>query len=165
MKDKLKGLVIGILIGSTITGATAFAANTTPIKAVIQKINLYVDGNKKATANAITYNNTTYVPVRSMGKAIGEKVSLKGENLYIGKQPTVKVSLDDAFDLVYNKIKKDADKYKLSFMEDGTASGKYVIRVFENYPDHIATYGWYQVDMYSGAVYYYDLVNDKYIKL
>ncbi|MGV2887183.1 hypothetical protein [Paenibacillus taichungensis] len=165
MKDKLKGLVIGILIGSTITGATAFAATTTPIKAAIQKVSLYVDGTKKSTTDVITYKNTTYIPVRSMSNAMGEKVSLKGDNLYIGKQPTAKVSLDKAFDLVYSKIKKDADKYKLHFMEDGTSEGRYVIRAYEDFPDHIATYGWYHVDMQNGAVYWYDLVNDKMIKL
>ncbi|RPK31779.1 stalk domain-containing protein [Paenibacillus xylanexedens] len=165
MKDKLKGLVIGILIGSTITGATAFAATTTPIKAVIQKVSLYVDGTKKSITDAITYKNTTYVPVRSMSNAIGEKVSLKGDNLYIGKQPKAKVSLDDAFDLVYKKIKKDVDKYSLSMMEDGESEGKYVIRVFEDFPDHIATYGWYYVDMNTGAVYWYDLANDNMVKL
>ncbi|WP_411735097.1 hypothetical protein [Paenibacillus sp. M2] len=165
MKDKLKGLVIGILIGSTITGATAFAATTTPIKAVIQKVSLYVDGTKKSTTDAITYKNTTYVPVRSMSNAIGEKVSLKGDNLYIGKQPKEKVSLDDAFDLVYKKIKKDVDKYSLSMMEDGESEGKYVIRVFEDFPDHIATYGWYYVDMNTGAVYWYDLAYDRMVKL
>ncbi|MBD8838889.1 hypothetical protein IFU39_13795 [Paenibacillus sp. CFBP 13594] len=165
MKDKLKGLVIGILIGSTITGATAFAATTTPIKAAIQKVSLYVDGSKKSTTDAITYKNTTYVPVRSMSNAIGEKVSLKGDNLYIGKQPVAKVSLDEAFDLLYKKIKKDVDKYNLSMMEDGESEGKYVIRVFEDFPDHIATYGWYYVDKNTGAVYWYDLVNDNMVKL
>lgn len=165
MKDKLKGLVVGILIGSTITGATAFAATTTPIKAVIQKVTLYVDGTKKSTTDAITYKNTTYVPVRSMSNAIGEKVSLKGDNLYIGKQPVVKVGLDDAFELVYKKIKKDVDKYNLSMMEDGESEGRYVIRVFENLPDHIATYGWYYVDMNTGAVYWYNLAYDRMVKL
>ncbi|WP_167433895.1 stalk domain-containing protein [Paenibacillus silvae] len=166
MKDKLKGLVIGILIGSTITGATTFAAtNSTPIKAVIQKLNLYVDGTKKSSVNAITYNNTTYVPVRSMSNAIGSNVSLKGDKLYIGKPPKVNVSLDDAFDLVYKKIKKEVDKYSLSMMEDGESDGRYVIRVFENLPDHIATYGWYHVDKNTGAVYWYDLANDKMVKL
>ena len=93
MKDKLKGLVIGILIGSTITGATAFAASGTTIKAVIQKVNIYVDGTKKTIANAITYQNTTYVPVRSMSNALGENVALRDNNLYIGKIPKLKTNM------------------------------------------------------------------------
>lgn len=167
MKDKLKGLVIGILIGSTITGATAFAATGTPIKAVIQKINLYVDGNKKATANAITYNNTTYVPVRSMSSALSKDVSLKGDNLYIGKQPKFIVNEDNAYKYVYAKIKKDVDKYKLGMMDEGySEDGKYfVVRVYEDHPTHIVTWGFYYVELTSGNVYKYDIPEDKLVKL
>ncbi|MFS0855242.1 hypothetical protein [Paenibacillus taichungensis] len=167
MKDKIKGLVVGILIGSTITGATAFAANTAPIKAVIQKVSLYVDGTKKSTTDAITCKNTTYVPVRSMSNAIGEKVSLKGDNLYIGKQPKFVVNEDNAYKYVYSKIKKDVDKYKLGMMDEGySEDGKYfVIRVYEDHPTHIVTWGFYYVELTNGAVYKYDIPEDKLVKL
>ncbi|PIH59068.1 stalk domain-containing protein [Paenibacillus sp. LK1] len=167
MKDKLKGLVIGILIGSTITGATAFAATTTPIKAAIQKVSLYVDGTKKSTTDAITYKNTTYIPVRSMSNAIGEKVSLKGDNLYIGKQPKFIVNEDNAYKYVYAKIKVDADKYKLGFMDEGYSDdGKYfTIRAYEDHQEYIVTYGFYYVELTTGNVYKFDLFSDGLIKL
>lgn len=165
MKDKLKGLMIGITIGSMLTGVSAYAASGTSIKAVMQKVNLFVDGKKQTTTNAITYNNTTYVPVRTMSGALSKNVSLKGDNLYVGKQPAIKVTQDKASSLVYSKIKKDADKYKLHFMEEGTEGSHYVIRAYEDFPTHIATFGWYYVDMYTGIVYKWDLVKDELIKL
>ncbi|AWP29150.1 stalk domain-containing protein [Paenibacillus sp. Cedars] len=96
MKDKLKGLVIGITIGSMLTGVTAYAASGTSIKAVIQKVNLIVDGKKQTITKAITYNNTTYVPVRTLSNAVSKDISLRGDNLYVGKQPAIKVTQDKA---------------------------------------------------------------------
>ncbi|ANA81376.1 hypothetical protein C7121_29100 [Paenibacillus glucanolyticus] len=165
MKDKLKGLVIGITIGSMLTGVTAYAASGTSIKAVIQKVNLIVDGKKQTITKAITYNNTTYVPVRTLSNAVSKDISLRGDNLYVGKQPAIKVTQDKAASLVYSKIKKDADKYKLHFMEEGTEGSRYLIRAYENMTTHIATFGWYYVDMYSGVVYKWDLATDELIKL
>lgn len=166
MKDKLKGLVIGILIGSTITGATAFAANGTPIKAVIQKVSLYVDGSKKSTTDAITYKNTTYVPVRAMSNAIGEKVSLKEGNLYIGEQGVAKVSLEKAITLLYEKAKEEADEYDLKFMNDSIVKGKfYLFRAFQETPDNIIPYGDFLVDIYTGDVYAWDEFDNTMVEL
>ncbi|PYE51518.1 hypothetical protein HUB98_05835 [Paenibacillus barcinonensis] len=157
MKDKLKGLVIGILIGSTITGATAFAASGTSVKAVIQKINLYVDGTKKTTANVITYNNTTYVPVRSMSSALGQNVALRDNNLYIGKIPKLNITEKEAVKLVKNKY-----GYNSSYLiveVDNEVDNQYVVHVYEIVIDdektgegHTATYGWYYVDKSSGKI-------------
>lgn len=165
MKDKVKGLIIGITIGSMLTGVSAYAANGINIKAVLQKVNLFVDGKKQTTTYAITYKNTTYVPVQTMSNALSKDVSLKGDNLYVGKQPAIKVTQDRAVKLVYSKIKKDADKYKLHFMEEGTEGTFYIVRAFEDMPTHIATYGWYYVDMYTGVVYEWDLAKDELRKL
>nr|WP_145401636.1 stalk domain-containing protein [Paenibacillus xylanexedens] len=158
MKDKLKGLVIGILIGSTITGATAFAAaNSTPIKAAIQKLNLYVDGTKKSNVNAITYNNTTYVPVRSMSAALGKNVTLREDNLYIGKTPKLNITEKEAVKLVKNKY--GYNNSKLIVEVDNEVDNQYVVHVYEIVIDdektgegHTATYGWYYVDKTSGKV-------------
>lgn len=157
MKDKVKGLVVGILIGSTITGATAFAASGTSVKAVIQKINLYVDGTKKTTANAITYNNTTYVPVRSMSSALGQNVALRDNNLYIGKIPKLNITEKEAVKLVKNKY-----GYNSSYLiveVDNEVDNQYVVHVYEIVIDdektgegHTATYGWYYVDKSSGKI-------------
>jgi len=157
MKDKVRGLVVGILIGSTITGATAFAASGTSIKAVIQKVNLYVDGTKKTTANAITYNNTTYVPVRSMSSALGQNVALSDNNLYIGKIPKLNITEKEAVKLVKNKY-----GYNSSYLiveVDNEVDNQYVVHVYEIVIDdektgegHTATYGWYYVDKSSGKI-------------
>lgn len=162
MKDKLKGLVFGIVIGSMLTGATAFAASgTTNIKVAIQKLGIYVDGTKKSSADAIIYKGTTYVPARSVSNAMGKEIGLVNGGLYIGKQPAVKITEDNAFELVYHKIKKDADKYSLHFMSEGLDGTRYSIRAFEDFPDHIATYGFYYVDMYTGKVTMMDIVTGK----
>ncbi|SDM15450.1 Copper amine oxidase N-terminal domain-containing protein [Paenibacillus sp. OK060] len=157
MKDKVKGLVVGILIGSTITGATAFAASGISVKAVIQKVNLYVDGTKKTTANAITYNNTTYVPVRSMSSALGQNVALRDNNLYIGKIPKLNITEKEAVKLVKNKY-----GYNSSYLiveVDNELDNQYVVHVYEVVIDdektgegHTATYGWYYVDKSSGKI-------------
>ena len=157
MKDKLKGLVIGILIGSTITGATAFAASGTSVKAIIQKINLYVDGTKRTTAHAITYNNTTYVPVRSLSSALGQNVALRDNNLYIGKIPKLNITEKEAVKLVKNKYGYNSSI--LIVEVDNEVDNQYLVHVYEIVIDdektgegHTATYGWYYVDKSSGKI-------------
>ncbi|MCZ1268130.1 MULTISPECIES: hypothetical protein [Paenibacillus] len=72
---------------------------------------------------------------------------------------------DNASKFVYNKIKKDADKYNLHFMDEGTDGGYNVVRAFEDMPTHIATYGWYYVDMLTGEVYNWDFASNDLTKL
>lgn len=165
MKDKLKGLLLGIFIGSLITGGSVMAANYTSIKVVIKSMGIYFDGTKKTSAKAIIYNGTTYVPVRSVSDAIGKTVGLVNENLYIGTQPNKQITEDEAIELVFEKIKNDAIKYNLHFMIDGTENNKHVIRVFEDLDDHIATYGWYYVNKSTGKVTKIDIVSGEEVEL
>lgn len=148
---------MGILIGSTITGATAFAATGTPIKAVIQKISLYVDGTEKSTANAITYNNTTYVPVRSIGKAIGENVTLRGYDLYIGKVPKLNITESQAVKMV--KEKYGFTTYPQIVEVDYIEGNNYVVHAYDiaivdkkTGEGHTMTYGWYYVNKDTGKI-------------
>lgn len=164
MKDKVKGLIIGIAIGSMLTGVTAFAANGTAIKAVMQKMNIYIDGTKKSNSDVINYKGATYVPIRAVGSAIGKQVGLHEGNLYIGKQPDIKITEKDAINLLYKKIKKDADKYKLHFMVDNNEGDRYVIRVYEDFSDHIATYGWFYVYKNTGKVTKNDIVSGEEVE-
>ena len=163
MKDKIKGIFIGLAIGTLLTGATAAAAGTN-INVVIKKLNMYVDGTKKTSANSIVYNGTTYVPIRSTAEAIGKSVSLHDTNLYIGKQPKA-LTEDQAFDKLYKKIKKDADRYNLKFMFEDENSESYSIRAFEDMDTHIATYGFYTVYKYSGKITKLDIVSGKEIAI
>lgn len=165
MRDKVKGLLIGITIGSMLTGVTAYAASGTPIKALLQKVNIYVDGTKKLTANAITYNNTTYVPVRSISTALGENVALKSNNLYIGKQPLTKLTGNQAFELLYKKIKKEIEMYSLTVDEEPKDGNYYVMRSYSDRETYEVTYGLYYIHMYTGEVYEWNFKSKKMVKL
>ncbi|BBH24310.1 hypothetical protein Back11_56550 [Paenibacillus baekrokdamisoli] len=166
MNDKIKGLIVGITIGFLLTASTAFASNSTSIKAVIHKINIYVDGTKKTNTDAITYKGSVYVPIRILGNSIGKQVGLNGENIYIGKQPVTQITDDKAIKIVYNKIKKEADKYHLHFMiESDATSNKITVHAFEDFPDHIATYGWYYVDRTTGKTTKMDMLTGDEVNL
>ncbi|GBF75200.1 hypothetical protein PA598K_03589 [Paenibacillus sp. 598K] len=90
MKDKIKGLMAGLLIGSLITGGTVFAAGTTSIKVVFENLKYMVDGvqKKPTTGQGFIYNGTTYVPLRFAGEALGKEVNWDGKNktIWIGKR-------------------------------------------------------------------------------
>lgn len=120
---------------------------------------------KKTTAKSIFYDNRVYVPVSSIGKTIGNSVGYVNGNIYIGKQPTIKISENDAIELVYKKIKNEAEKYNLHFMIDGEENNKYVVRVFEDLEDHIATYGWDYVNKTTGKVTHLDLITGKEVEI
>lgn len=159
MKDKLKGLVLGIAIGTMLTGATAFATSgTTNIKVTIQKLGIFVDGSKKASADAIIYKGTTYVPARSVSNAIGKEVGLVNGGLYIGKQPKISVTEDQAIKLVKNKLEIGSSS-TLHVGVDHLEGNSYVVHVYEVVIDdaktgdgHTATWGWYYVDKTSGVI-------------
>lgn len=157
MKDKLKGIIIGITIGSMLTGATAFAASGT-IKVAFQKLGIYIDGTHKATAEAIIYNGKTYVPIRTVADSIGKQVGLVNHGLYIGKQPAAQVTEAKAIELVRKKygISTSSPYYvEVDHMEGNS----YVVHLYEVVIDdektgegHTATYGWYYVDKYTGKI-------------
>lgn len=153
MKDKVKGLVLGIAIGTMLTGATAFAASETNIKAAIQKLGIYVDGTKKASADAIIYKGTTYVPARSVSNAIGKEIGLVNGGLYIGKQPAIKITEEKAVDLVIDKFDKtEKVNFKVIFMMDSQDDTNYYIGAYEDFPERILIYKRYVVNKKSGSV-------------
>lgn len=94
MKEKLKGLVAGMLIGATITGGVVSAIDTTTLYDVITNgIKIVVDGKKLDPTDAngnrvepIIYNGTTYLPVRAVANAVGKAVYWDGPNftVYLG---------------------------------------------------------------------------------
>ncbi|GGH17465.1 hypothetical protein [Paenibacillus segetis] len=165
MKDKLKGLMLGIIIGSLLTGTSVMAANGTNITVIFKKMVVYFDGIKKSSIETIVYKNTTYIPINSVGKLIGKETSIVKENIYIGKKPKIELTEEQAMNILYSKIKKDADKYKLHFMFDGSDEKKYVIRVYEDFEDHIATYGWFYVNKSSGKITKMDISTGEEVDL
>ncbi|GIP25815.1 hypothetical protein J23TS9_09450 [Paenibacillus sp. J23TS9] len=153
MKDKVKGLVLGIAIGTMLTGATAFAASETNIKVAIQKLGIYVDGTKKASADAIIYRGTTYVPARSVSNAIGKEIGLVNGGLYIGKQPVIKITEEKAVDLVIDKFdKSEKVNFKVIFMMDSQDDTNYYIGAYEDFPERILIYKRYVVNKNNGTV-------------
>lgn len=157
MNDKIKGLVVGLTIGSLLTGATAFAASGVNINVVTKKLSIFVDGTKKTTADGFIYKGTTYVPVKNIGTAIGKQVGLYGDELYVGKQPTAIVSASQALQIVKNKYGPFSSVYTVEV--DSETSTTYSIHVYEIVIDnkatgegHTATFNWYDVDKITGAV-------------
>lgn len=144
---------MGIGIGTMLTGATAFAASGTSVKALLQNVNIYVDGTKKTSTNSLTYKGTTYVPVRSVSNSIGKQVGLNGNNLYIGKQPSVKINEEKAISLVIDYFKKtEKVKFKVVYMLDSEDEENYYIGAYEDFPERVLIYKWYKVNKATGKV-------------
>jgi foldase protein PrsA len=94
MKDKVKGLIIGLSLGSLIAGSAAYAS-ATQIEVVFKNIKYMFDGvEKKSTqGQGFVYNNTTYVPLRFVGEALGKKVlwDEKNQTIWFGDKKTTEV--------------------------------------------------------------------------
>lgn len=77
MKERLKGMLVGLLIGTTVAGGTVWAGSGMKnIDVMYDNIKIYMDGElvKPKDANGQTvepfiYNGTTYLPVRAVGNA------------------------------------------------------------------------------------------------
>jgi hypothetical protein len=164
MNDKLKGLLVGLTIGTMITGTTAMAASGTSVNAVVKKFDVFLEGTKKNTADALIYNGNTYISVKDIGIAEGRQISLIDNKLYLGKQQNI-ITENQAINILFDKIKNEAVKYNLNVMVEGLEGTKYSLRAYEDFPDHIATYGFYYVDKYTGKVTKYDIVHDKEVAI
>ncbi|WP_186786025.1 stalk domain-containing protein [Paenibacillus agilis] len=89
MKEKFKGLVIGLTVGSLITGATAFAASGKMIEVFYGVNDIKIDKVSKMPAEdkPFLYNGTTYVPLAFVAKALGQQVKWDGstKTVHIGE--------------------------------------------------------------------------------
>ena len=86
----MKGLALGLLIGSMLTGTAAYAAGGKTINVIMKELKFKLDGTEKpdASATGILYKNAWYVPVRSVAEAIGKPVK------YDDKTATVSIGAD-----------------------------------------------------------------------
>ncbi len=95
MKQKIQGLIAGILLGTLGTSGIAYARSGSEwIEAIYSDIKLYVNGAKIDTSEnePFIYNGSTYLPVRAVAEALGESVEWDGntKSIYIGKSSTLK---------------------------------------------------------------------------
>lgn len=100
-KKTVKGFIIGMLTTiMLLTSVSAFASSTSvtkKISVVFNNIKVAVDGKtidfgKDSAGKKIEpfiYNGTTYLPIQSAAKALGEKVYWDGkkQTVYIGERP------------------------------------------------------------------------------
>ena len=86
MKDRIKGLIIGLILGATITTSGVFATNGSVLKELFYKnIKITLD-NKEITptdangnyAEPFIIDGTTYLPVRGISSALGLGVDWDG---------------------------------------------------------------------------------------
>lgn len=130
LKDKIKGTIAGLLIGSTVTGGIAFAkTGSETIEAFYKNIKIYVEGvlidPKDANGNIVEpfiANGTTYLPVRAVGEALNKQVSWDGttNSVYIGEKPGEKQYL---MDVCPPYQKKEYDEYTTKNGKSFTMSG------------------------------------------
>ena len=90
MKDKVKGLIVGLTIGSVLSGTAAFAAGN-QIEVAFRNLTYMFDGVEKAPTEAkgFIYEGTTYVPLRFITDALGKKVEWDEatNTIWIGNNP------------------------------------------------------------------------------
>lgn len=92
-KSYIKGLVTGIagtaFFITSITSVDAFEQYYKNVKAVINAINIYVDGEPVVLQSTpLTIENKTYLPLRDIGEVLGKEVTWDGANnsILIGEQ-------------------------------------------------------------------------------
>lgn len=131
MKEKLKGMLIGLLLGTILAGGTVWAATgMKSIDVMYNNIKIYMDGElvepKDAngqTVEPFIYNGTTYLPVRAVGNAIGKEVSWDGVEkvVYLGAKPG---NVENWLNVCGPYQYSDGKEYRLEENKYFTMSGK-----------------------------------------
>ena len=88
LKNQVKGLIAGIILGAALfSGITVLAAN---YQALTANFPIYIDGEEWETDSpVVTIDGHTYLPLKSLGDALGVKVSWNDElyRVEIEKKP------------------------------------------------------------------------------
>ena len=131
MNDKIKGMLVGMLIGATVVGGTVLATTgTKTIEVAYNNIKICMDGEmidpKDAngqTVEPFIYNGTTYLPVRAVGTVIGKDVSWDGVEkvVYLGAKPN---DAENWLNVCAPYQYKGGEEYKLSENKHFVMSGK-----------------------------------------
>ncbi len=90
MKDKLKGLLVGLALGTMMTGTLTYATTSTDIGVYFRELKYMFDGVEKQPAaeqQGFIYNDTTYVPLRFVAETLGKEVGFDNDTgtVWIGK--------------------------------------------------------------------------------
>ncbi|MFC5450868.1 peptidylprolyl isomerase [Paenibacillus aestuarii] len=96
MKEKLKMLSIGIIIGATLTTsiAASAASASSQIEVYFKQLKFMFDGKEKAIGTdqgkPFIYEGTTYVPLRFMSEALGKTVQYDAnhDTIWVGDRYT-----------------------------------------------------------------------------
>lgn len=84
----MKKKMILFALSFTLLGGTLGAVTTTKkITAELKGQNIVLSGSVQ-TQQIISYNGTTYVPLRSFANLVGTQVDYKNGNIYLGEQTT-----------------------------------------------------------------------------
>ena len=96
-KFDCKSFLVGFLFAITLMSTTLVYANAKSINVVINKVKLVV-GGKNINQTTILYDNSTYVPIRAVGEALGKKVYYDDETstAYIGEEKVPQKLLNTA---------------------------------------------------------------------
>ncbi|MDG0792250.1 NPCBM/NEW2 domain-containing protein [Cohnella ginsengisoli] len=111
MKDKVKGLIIGLVVGSLLSSSAAMAASSTKIDVVFQQVKYMIDGVQKPSSEAaITYKGQLYVPLKYITNAVGKDLNYDSKNstAWIGKKPGAFKYLSD---ISYARLDAQRESY------------------------------------------------------
>lgn len=156
MKEKFKGLLAGVIIGTMITGGSVLAFGSTTLYDVITDgVKIVVDGKKLNPTDAngnevqpMIYNGTTYLPVRAVANALGKAVYWDGPNytVYLGEMDG-----ELEYPTVYLKDMTDIGKGSVRF--ENTLTDNYgntyneVVRYCYGYNTNEGNYSEYLLNM------------------
>lgn len=96
MKKEIKGFICGVATCAVLTGIVSYAAGEWKnIQVLSNDIKVVVEG-KQITADNFLYNDTTYLPMRAIGEALGKDVSYDGNTntAYIGERKDGDIGLN-----------------------------------------------------------------------
>ncbi|WP_310551249.1 NPCBM/NEW2 domain-containing protein [Paenibacillus glufosinatiresistens] len=122
MKDKLKGLCIGVVAGALLTGGSAYAATNVKLSVVMENVKFMFDGVHKQTAQSIVYNGQLYAPVKNVAQGMGESFSYDGKTktAWIGAKQGAFKYLDE---ISYARMDGDNSKGEIYFKNWTNPSG------------------------------------------
>lgn len=131
MKEKLKGIAIGLLMGVLLTGGISYAATRSEtIDVFYDNIKIFIDGEELDPRDGdgekvepFIYNGTTYLPVRAVGQAVGKSVDWDGVEkvVYLGAKPG---DTENWLDVCGPYQYKGCKEYRLTNNAYFTMSGK-----------------------------------------